>query len=194
MFEIFGAYSGKPAGEVQGDMIRYVTDNKSYVSKVAANYFRVKRQHLEMWIVIMRREKNVGDELALFLLCRLYNRHAMIYNSAKAWCTIDQTQLKPNSKLDLICDIVLVYRNNGFCEATKINPSDVATPSVPKKQQRKTLSIKDVLEKANERENTTVVNKVSAQVSTLNIIPDGPRVRNTRDPIPLRRRSSSRSQ
>ena len=38
------------------------------------------------------------------------------------------------------------------------------------------------------------MNKVSAQVSTLNIIPDGPRVRNTRDPIPLRRRSSSRSQ
>ena len=66
---------------------------------------------------------------------------------------------------------------------------------MPKKQQRKTLSIKDVLEKANERENSTaIVNKVSAQVSTLNIIPDGPRVRNTRDPIPLRRRSSTRSQ
>ena len=119
----------------------------------------------------------------------------MIYNSAKAWCTIDQTQLKSNSKLDLLCDIVLVYRNNGFCEATKINPPDVVTPSVPKKQQRKTLSIKDVLEKVNEHENnTTIVNKVSAQVSTLNIIPDGPRVRNTRDPIPLRRRSSSQSQ
>ena len=97
--------------------------------------------------------------------------------------------------MDQLCDIVLVYRNNGFCKATKINPPDVVTPSVPKKQQRKTLSIKDVLEKANERENnTTIVNKVSAQVSTLNIIPDGPSVRNTRDPIPLRHRSSSRSQ
>ena len=73
MFEIFGAYSGKPAGEVRSDMIRYVTDNKPYVSKLAANYFRVKRQHLEMWIVIMMREKTVGDEVALFLLCKLYN-------------------------------------------------------------------------------------------------------------------------
>ena len=122
MFEIFGAYSGKPAGEVQSDMIHYVNDNKQYVSKLAANYFCVKRQHLQMWIVIMMHEKNAGDELALFLLCKLYNRHAVIYNSAKAWCTIDQTQLKSNSKLDLLCDIVLVYRNNGFCEATKINP------------------------------------------------------------------------
>ena len=194
MFEIFGAYSGKSAGEVRSDMIRYVTDNKPYVSKLAASYFREKRQHLEMWIVIMIREANARDELALFILCKLYNRHAVIYNSAKVWCTLDQTQLKPNSKLDLLCDIVLVYRNNGFCEAKKIIPSDVATPSVPKKQQRKTLCITDLLEKANERENTTVVNKVSAQVSTLNIIPDGPRVRNTRDPIPLRHRSCTRRQ
>ena len=175
-------------------MIRYVTENKSYVTKLAVNYFRAKRQNLGMWTVIMTRKKNAGDELALFLLCKLYNRHAVIYNSAKAWCTIDHTQLQPNSRLDLLCDIVLVYRNNGFCEATKIVPSDVATPSVPTKQQRKTVSIKEVLEKANERENTTIAKRLSAQISTLNIIPDGPRVRNTRDPIPLRQRSSTRCQ
>ena len=194
MFEIFSAYSGKTASEVRSDMIRYVTENKPYVSKLAVNYFLAKRQHLKMWIVIMIREKNAGDELALFLLCKLHNRHAVIYNQARAWCTIDQSQLKSKTPLDQLCDIVLVYRNNGFCEATRINPTDVATPSVPRKQPRKTVSIKEILERANEWETTTVVNKVSAQVCTLNILPDGPRIRNTRDPIPLRRRSSSRSQ
>ena len=70
MFEIFGAYSGKPASEVRSDMIHYVNENKEYVTKLAVNYFREKRQHLQMWLVIMMREKNAGDELALFLLCK----------------------------------------------------------------------------------------------------------------------------
>ena len=59
----------------------------------------------------MRHEKNAGDELALFLLCKLHNRHAVIYNRAKVWSTLN---MKTTTSLDQLCDIVLVYRNNGF--------------------------------------------------------------------------------
>ena len=191
LFEIFSDYSGKTASEVRSDMIQYVSNNKQQISDIANEYFVAKRQHLEMWIAIMIREKNAGDELALFLLCKLHNRHAVIYNRAKVWTTLC---MKTTISLDQLCDIVLVYRNNGFCEAIRKMSTDVATPSIPKKQKRKTTSIKDILEEAKEREDSTVVNTVSAQVSAINILPDGPRYRNTRDPIPLRRRSSSRSQ
>ena len=191
MFEVFSEYSGKTASEIRSDMIHYVTDNKQYVLELADSYFVAKRQHLNMWIVIMNREKNAGDELALFLLCKLHNRHAVIYNRAKAWSTLN---MKTNTPLDQLCDIVLVYRNNGFCEAIRKSATDVATPSVPMKQKRKTVSIKDVLEQAKEREDSTVVNKVSAQVCASNILPEGPRVKNTRDPMPIRWRSSTRSQ
>ena len=191
VFEIFGEYSGKSASEIRRDMIQYVTDNKRYISELAEGYFAAKRQHVDMWLAIMIREKNAGDELALFILCKLHNRHAVIYNRSTAWSTLN---LKSTRPLEQLCDIVLVYRNNGFCEAIKKDSTEVATPSIPKKQKRKTVSITEVLTDANDREDTAFVNKVSAQLSTSNILPEGPRIRNIRDHVPLRRRSSTRSQ
>ena len=216
MFELFSKYSGKSVSEVREDLITYAQNNKNLVLKVATDYFKSKHMDIRMWIILMARSSNPGDELALYLLCQLHNRHAVIYNKIKTWSTMDPNSIKPSAPLEEMCDITLMYRINGFCEAkradkstteqvkTKPKKSNVATasvrPTTSKQNKRKTACISDLLNEAKQQESTESstkehsesINTVSAKLSTDNILPDGPRMRNTRDPTPFRRRMSER--
>ena len=197
MFKLFSKYSGKTPSETREDLISYVCDNKDKVLQVATNYFNAKHMDIGMWTVIMTRDRSPGDELALYLLCVIHNRHAVVLNKIKTWNTMDLNSIRPGTRVDLICDILLIYRLNGFCEATRTeNESNTArlsdevnvattssTSGKPNRKQRKTASIIELLNTANNKDQQ--VNKVSAQVSEENILPDGPRTRNTRDPTPL---------
>ena len=210
MFELFSKYSGKNVSEVREELLSYVQENRDLVLNVATDYFKLKHMDIGMWIVIMTRACSPGNELAFFLLYQIYNRHAVIYNKIKTWSTMDPTSIKPGAPLEEMCDITLMYHVNGFCEAKKADTqlvegpksrpkkSNVATPSTsttPSKQNktRKTVCISDLLNEANQKEKSEtsqkerseVVNTVSARLSEENILPDGPRMRNTRDPTPL---------
>ena len=205
MFELFTRYSGKTVSETREDLVSYVENNKECILQVATDYFKEKHMDVGMWCVIMRRACSPGDELALYLLCKLHNRHAVIYNKIKTWSTMDYKSIRPGAPLEDMCDITLVYRVNGFCEATRIEKqqtkkpetsTSVATSSpgriraTPEKSTRKTTSISELLQTVHEKSKSNEINKVSAKLSEDNILPDGPRTRNTREPNPLRKRSS----
>ena len=210
MFELFSKYSGKSVSEVREDLVSYVENNKEQVLKVATDYFKEKHMNIGMWSVIMGRPQSPGDELALFLLCQIHDRHAVIYNKIRTWSTMDPKSIKPGAPLEDMCDITLLYHMNGLCEATRIDKQStkepetlqsnvtVATPSTRRnpgkldKTTRKTTSISELLKAASVSGKSEGINTVSAKLSEDNILPEGPRTRNTRDPNPFQRRSSKR--
>ena len=61
-----------------------------------------------MW---MTHQHQPGDEIALFFLCRQFNRHAMIYTTKELWTTLMHDVKDSSSILESKCDIVLLYSN-----------------------------------------------------------------------------------
>ena len=130
MFELFSKFSGKTPSETREDLMSYVRDNEEQVLQVATDYFKAKHMNIGKWTIIMAREHSPGDELALYLLCIIHNRHVVVLNKIKTWNTMDLSSIRPGTRVDLICDILLIYRINGFCEAIRTD-SEVNTAHQP---------------------------------------------------------------
>ena len=79
----------------------------------------------------MASEQKPGDEIALYILSRMYQKHAFVYTQMFWWTTLLYTW--PVQEKDLMdkCEIVLVYMKPGaFGELQKIRPLTTSSPRV----------------------------------------------------------------
>ena len=179
---------------------------------MTTDYFKKKGGDLLMWVYKMSRPSTAGDELSLFLLCKIFNRHAVIHTISGPWCTLNVTNTGSSTSLEDRCDIVLVFIVYGFCEAsrsdtstTKETPSQtVATVSSPdqqlnvkekpfvSKKVRSTQSISELLLRAHDKElqdqelrkkQNTKHRKLGLDLE--NVLPAGYKKYNTRESTPL---------
>ena len=211
IFELFVKYCGDSIDKIRERLTDYVHLNIVEVKKMSAEYFKKKGGDLVMWLYKMSRPTMAGDELTLFLLCKIFTRHAVIHTLKGPWSTLNVVKTSAGSIEDR-CDIVLVYIVYGFCEATKIDivvPSQTAavatdSSSKPKarrpKKARSTLSITELLLNVHEKElkeqETIKKRKHKHQKLGLdddNVLPTGYKKYNTREPTPVRKRQNERS-
>ena len=180
-------------------MIDYVHANTVDLKNMTIEYFKSKHGNLMMWAYQMSKETTPGDELALFILCKIYYRHAVVHTIQDPWCTVNTREKGVSPDVENKCDIVLVYATFGFYEAQCVKPSqtemaqpsqDVATVSstktpkpIKKPTKRSTVSITDLLEKV--QTDGTISKKVSGRVDSANILPEGHKNYNTRTNAPL---------
>ena len=75
LFAIFGEYSGDEPGVVQALMIKWINEHKEEFDKATYIAMTGKDLNLDTWLV-MKSQRTVGDEFALYALCRVFNRHA----------------------------------------------------------------------------------------------------------------------
>ena len=209
IFELFVKYCGESVDKIRERLIDYVHSNTTEIKKISADYFNKKGGDLMMWLYKVSRPSTAGDELALFLLCKIFTRHAVIHTLTGPWSTLNV--VKMGGSLENRCDIVLVYIVYGFCEAIKtdtVSPSQtvaVATASSvmqkekPKKA-RCTLSISDLVVNAHEKElkEQEVREKQKHKQKKLglsdeNVLPTSYKKYNTRDPTPIRKRQNART-
>ena len=216
IFELFERYSGDSIDLIRQRMIDYVHANTPEIKIMTTDYFKEKGGTLMMWAYKMSRPSTAGDELALFLLCKIFNRHAVIHTIKGPWCTLSGDKTRAGVSLEDRCDIVLVFIVYGFCEASKLDvdkestiPSQiVATNSSPRKlvkpqptkKARSTLSISELLVRAHDKEikewETIEKQKNKHRILGLNVdnvLPTGHKKYNTRDPVPMRKRQNERT-
>ena len=213
IFELFVKYCGETVEKIRERLIDYVHSNTAETKKLTVDYFKTKGGDLMMWLYKMSRPSTAGDELALFLLCKIFTRHAVIHTLSGPWSTLKVVNTV--GSLENRCDIVLVYIVYGFCESVKIDtaspsPSQtvaVATASTAmtkkKEKPRKahcTLSISDLLVNAHEKElkEQEARDKQKHKQRKLglndeNVLPTGHKKYNTRDPTPVRKRQNART-
>ena len=211
IFELFVKYCGDTIDKIRERLTDYVHSNIAEVKKMSAEYFKKKGGDLAMWLYRMSRPTTAGDELTLFLLCKIFTRHAVIHTLKGPWSTLNVVKSSVGSIEDR-CDIVLVYIVFGFCEATKIDivvPSQtvtVATDSSTKpktrrpKKARSTLSITELLSNVHEKElkeQETIQNRKHKHrklgLDEDNVLPTGYKKYNTREPTPVRKRQNERT-
>ena len=87
IFDVFGKYCGKTGREVREMMVDYVNSNKRSVQSDFRNALEAKKKDLPWWIVKQASEKTPGDELTIYLLSKIFDRHSLIYTLKEPWCT-----------------------------------------------------------------------------------------------------------
>ena len=145
-------YSGQTADEVRDLMIGWIYDNYRNVK----GWTRMAMQHMNIeftkWLEDMQKTTMQGDDIALYILSHMFNKHVFIHNSMYGWSTLPYQM--EDSYQDIVnkCDLELVFlKCRAFHEVKKIRGPTGARQSVncsktDCKATRKTLSIdKDVI-------------------------------------------------
>ena len=114
LFRIFGVCMGESALTAHEQMLTWVTNdfNKfSHCSWIALHMNKYKS--LSAWMAAMRNSTIPGDEIALYALARMYNKHTLVYTKSSIWSTIVSSMHLSYEKVCNYCDIKLAYFGRG---------------------------------------------------------------------------------
>ena len=123
LFDLFGEFSSQTGSIVCDNMVGWAFDNFRMLEGVCKVTMEQRHTSLRVWINEMANENKCGDEIALYILSRMYRKHAFIYTQMFWWTSLLYTL--PVQERDLVdrCEIVLVYLKPGvFGELHKIRP------------------------------------------------------------------------
>ena len=201
MFELFSKFcDGKP-DQIWENLMQYIYDNHKDVESFSKQCL-LTGVSLRNWLLHMNHKQNLGDELALFLLCKLFNRHAVVITKNGLWSTLRNTANEGELTIRAKCDICLILvgkGNTGFGEVIHVTPTK--TPSWHKRQQKTMdVSVQQAVTQESQKENHGRVTPnchskhkhVTASISKLNILPETGKTHNTRESNGTRTRHTSR--
>ena len=82
---------------------------------VGAEFFAIRETNFKEWALSACSSYFYGDELLLYVLCRVFHRHALIVCYDKIWTTLDpkDTELTEMELLDA-CDVHLIFLHPGI--------------------------------------------------------------------------------
>ena len=136
MFELFSKFCDDDPDQIQENLMQYIYDNRKDVKSLSKHCLPTCVS-LGNWLLHMNHKRNPGDELALFLLCKLFNRHAVVITKTGLWSTLCNTANECEVAIHAKCDICLILvgqGNTGFSEVVCVMPTK--TPSRRKRQQK----------------------------------------------------------
>ena len=127
LFEVFGNYCGKNGTEVREMMIDYAYRNRRSLEAEFRNALSVKAKDFGWWILRQTNKKRSGDELTVYLLSKMFDRHSLIYTLKEPWCTFVH---KIGTELSVLLgksDLVFVYTTHGFGQIVDLPPNKPTT-------------------------------------------------------------------
>ena len=121
LFEIFGSFSDQTAEDVCDCLMGWIYDNYNNVKNWLKMAMLHKKIDLNDWIKQMKLNMMHGDDIALYLLCRMYNKHAYVHTAKYGWSTLPFEIDTPFIETTKKCDIELVLLHCwSFGEVLKI--------------------------------------------------------------------------
>ena len=109
LFSIFGRYSGDEPKVVRALMIKWIKDNQEAFDKATFIGMIGKDLKLDSWLLNMESMRMVGDEFALYALCKLFNRHARVITRGNTWHTVSVEGTPDDKYVEDACDIHLLF-------------------------------------------------------------------------------------
>ena len=110
----FGEFSGDTEKQVREDLINYVHSNSKEIEMLAKSVFNKKGISFGEWCMLNTCHKNLADEIGIFMLCKIYNRHCIIYHNEGFWMTVKHKDGVISSEVGNLCDIHLLH--TGVCK------------------------------------------------------------------------------
>ena len=87
MFSVFAEDSPQ---QVRRNMVQWINDNKQKFESQILLAFTAKDSELHTWLSNIDSNSTPGDEFALFSLCQMCTRHALIVTSNRTWTSVHQ--------------------------------------------------------------------------------------------------------
>ena len=107
IFELFSAYSGEAATDVREGMLVKIRLDRDFYRRAGHVIFGTS--NIDAWMKRMSNLTVPADELAIFVLSHLYNRHTMIYTSVRPWTTLALNDSTSIEEAHSRCQTHLVY-------------------------------------------------------------------------------------
>ena len=95
--------------QVRRNMVQWIKDNKQKFKSQTLLAFTAKDSKLDMWLSNIDSNSTPGDEFALFALCQMYTRHALIVTSNRTWTSVHPKHGLDEHDLRRKCDLHLIY-------------------------------------------------------------------------------------
>ena len=145
LFEVFGDFSNESANTVWDNLMGWIYDNFREVGKWMCLMLKEKDLTLSGWIENMRKETTPGDDMCLYLLAHMYNKHVYVHNKLFYWCMAIH-KIKCEIDLELIhdCEIELVFVHPwvfGEVKRVRIPKGTVPTSTIPSLHKGKEVGI-----------------------------------------------------
>ena len=109
IFKLFGNFSDESAYTVRNNMIQWVQDNRGNFEVWTSIIRRHKKLTLAEWIKWMVDDETPGDEIALYALSCMYNRHVIVYTKKYHWTTVVHRVDVSEEEVAGWCDIHLLF-------------------------------------------------------------------------------------
>ena len=109
IFEMFAAFNDESQTQVHTDIIQHIISNKEFYARVGSQLLKCLKLDVDNWIKLMSSESVFTDELMIFALSKVYNRHTEIFTSNACWTTIGTDAPITGRRLLEICEIHLLY-------------------------------------------------------------------------------------
>ena len=84
LFHLFSEYSSQGPDEVCDLMIGWIYDNYKKVKSWTRMAMHHKNINFDNWLENMQKVTIEGDDIALYILARMYNKYVFIHNSSTA--------------------------------------------------------------------------------------------------------------
>ena len=130
LFEIFGNYSDEPPHTIRENLLGWIYDFRK-IETWFSIMLKQKGVSLSDWAESMCNPKQPGDKLCLYLLCRMYHKHALIHLKHHWWSTIQHALPGELNEILEQCHLELVFvREWVFGEVKQIRkPLSTRVPS-----------------------------------------------------------------
>ena len=109
IYTMFSVFAEDSPQQVRRNMVQWINDNKEKFEYQTLLAFTAKDSDLDMWLSTIDNNSTPGDEFALFALCQMYTRHALIITSNQIWTSVYSKHQLDNQELRRKCDLHLIY-------------------------------------------------------------------------------------
>ena len=136
LFSIFSRYSGDEPHVVRALMIKWIKENRQAFDKATFIGMIGKDIEFDIWLLNMESPRTIGDEFALYALCKLFNRHARVLTRGNTWHTVSVEGTYGEKHVEDVCDIHLLLLAKDTIAELKRRMTGVSvppdeTPNVP---------------------------------------------------------------
>ena len=109
IFELFRVITQESATDVRSNMIARICLDPLYYKCIGHVILGFKNIVLNEWCDVMAKPTTSADELAIFALSKIYQRHTVIFNASKPWSTLEPDGEILEEELFENCQIHLAY-------------------------------------------------------------------------------------
>ena len=106
---MFGQYSGEDGDFVRSNILELIKLDKDFYQSVGHTVLNIRGTNIDEWLVDMEDPNMFPDELMLYALSRVYNRHTVVVCRDRNWSAVTTTHPINEDDLFNICQLHLIY-------------------------------------------------------------------------------------